>query len=150
MRVKSVIVALTYLLVAVIAIFLVFGPGYKWKAWYFRQEWKRIASSDELRTWAMELIHNGTKSEEEYYHRFSRTARTLPNVLLRHSDGAPNAVYIFREGKPERDYVVVSWGGGFGHWGLKIGSEAFVPKSDGSEFYNIPWCPGIYIWHELQ
>ncbi|MFO0916219.1 MAG: hypothetical protein U0795_24890 [Pirellulales bacterium] len=98
----------------------------------------------------MDLIRRAGPAEEYYYERFAKNPRELPVFLTKHSDGIPSNICVIREGSPGRDHVVVTWGGGFGHWGLKIGGETYRPEADGSEFYNVEWCAGIYVWHELQ
>lgn len=49
--------------------------------------------------------------------------------------------------------VRITWGGGFGHWGIEIGMpDMMIPSSDPRQFgeYRIPIQPGMYAWHELQ
>lgn len=49
--------------------------------------------------------------------------------------------------------VRLTWGGGFGHWGIEIGMpDMMIPPSDMRPFgeYRIPIQHGMYAWHELQ
>jgi hypothetical protein len=49
--------------------------------------------------------------------------------------------------------VRLTWGGGFGHWGIEIGMpDMMIPPSDMRQYgeYRIPIQPGVYAWHELQ
>ena len=43
--------------------------------------------------------------------------------------------------------VFIVWGGGFGHWGLKIGDPSTY-LNDGN--YNLMWTTNIYVWHQTQ
>jgi hypothetical protein len=49
--------------------------------------------------------------------------------------------------------VRLTWGGGFGHWGVEIGMQDMrTPPSDFSRFgeYRLSVQPGMYVWLELQ
>jgi hypothetical protein len=39
------------------------------------------------------------------------------------------------------------WGGGFGHWGIDVGSPTFKVPDDTTNDY-VMWIPGVYFWEE--
>ena len=67
-----------------------------------------------------------------------------------------------------RPMIRLTWGGGFGHWGLVVGDKDMeIPETQertGQEYgppdrpqvvyapgeYRLPLAPGAYIWYELQ
>jgi hypothetical protein len=58
--------------------------------------------------------------------------------------GSPEFVEV-SSGGGGGPYVEITFGGGFGHWGIDAGYPGLVlPAND--EFYTLPWKPGIYFW----
>jgi hypothetical protein len=55
----------------------------------------------------------------------------------------PRRIWINDKPQP---HVGIGYGGGFGHWGLVIGSTNFVPETN-LYFCIIMWEPGIYAIH---
>ena len=46
--------------------------------------------------------------------------------------------------------VWIVWGGGFGHWGIRVGSLAFKATDRYDDNYYVEWQPGIYFWAETH
>lgn len=74
--------------------------------------------------------------------------KAVPPFLSRTSDGPPASLTVEPGQNGGEPYVCVYWGGGFGHWGLKIGSPSFRAPDDGD--YQLEWEPGVYVWHDIQ
>jgi hypothetical protein len=48
-----------------------------------------------------------------------------------------------------QDSLTIGWGGGFGHWGLFVGTTN-SPLPDNPNIYWIEWAPGVQAFHDLQ
>ena len=136
----------------------ILGPGYKWKTRSFLKQVSESTDPESLRQWAIQLLDSSTDSYQVLYVwgagpplPDSTSAKVdssslFPTELLKHPHG-PNDAYAIRRGSPANDHVQVTWGGGFGHWGLKIGRLEYVPDNGD---YCLKWVDGIYVWHDLQ
>ncbi len=89
---------------------------------------------------------------------------TWPPTITRLNPGYVD-VGKTEDGQPK---IRLTWGGGFGHWGIEIGPEDMeVPQTlerKGQEFgppdhrytvydtgeYRLPFAPGAYVWYEIQ
>ncbi len=116
MRGRTLIVILTGVIICSDLVFFAKGPSYKWKLSAFHKEWMRIGSTDELRAWPLDLIEFRDKTEDFYYNRYSKNQPEMPGFLSKHSDGLPSYITIIRDDNPSLDRVIVTWGGGLGHW----------------------------------
>jgi len=121
-----------------------YSPGYKPFTYGFRERMRSKADIEDIRDW----LKRRDKREP--------TGDTVRYI----SYGWPKSVKVLKpryvnldldeNGNPK---VRLTWGGGFGHWGVEIGMEDVeTPPSDFSQFgeYRLPLEPGVYIWHELQ
>lgn len=73
----------------------------------------------------------------------------LPSGFDRINDGLPNEVIYMPASEASPSHLWLIWGGGFGHWGLKIGGADLELESN-SENHYIPWGKGTFFWHEIQ
>lgn len=84
--------------------------------------------------------------------------RDLPNSTeVKREDVLPLLDGFFSEQRPlvfvygddrKHDQILVTWGGGFGHYGLAIGTEESQPKSD--DFIYLMWVPGVFVFHSSR
>jgi hypothetical protein len=116
-------------------------PGYMSKTSSFRDELQQSVSPDELREWAMMQVGRS--------HGSRIRLEAAPALLCATRDGVPSYVSVEPGDNVEEPYVLAVWGGGFGHWGLKVGSPSFRVIHDKTNHY-VEWEPGIYCWHEIQ
>lgn len=94
---------------------------------------------EELRSWALELIHNRAPKKE--------VLDTMPSSIRNLYADPPEDAWI------DGSSVNVIWGGGFFHWGFYIGStnETRPFMSENKEYpYNFEWRPGIYYTREAN
>jgi hypothetical protein len=54
----------------------------------------------------------------------------------------PNAVFY----RPSDGVLQLTYGGGFGWWGLSVGPPGTKPYGG----YTIPLEAGVWVWHEIQ
>jgi hypothetical protein len=131
--------------VVAVALFLAWvvltGPGYLSKTQEFRNELRQSVSPSELQEWAMTEIARADGQSVEL--------RTAPSFLRVIRDGPPSYLVVKPGQESGEPYVLVAWGGGFGHWGLKAGSSSFRAIDDASN-YHLEWEPGLYAWHEIR
>jgi hypothetical protein len=58
-------------------------------------------------------------------------------------------VFVSLRSKEEGKTVYVTWGGGFGHWGLTVGDKNFIIHDDKSNrAHYVPWIPGVYFFKD--
>ncbi len=119
-------------------------PGYKPFTYGFRDRIRSRADVEDIRDWLK------TVSKEDCIGDFGR----LPYSKLSESLKALNPKYaVFCTGENGNPKVRLTWGSGFGHWGVEIGMEDMeIPPSDLSQYgeYRLPLEPGVYVWHEIQ
>ena len=137
----------------------ILGPSYKWKTRSFLRDVSESTDPNSLRRWAIQLLESSTESRQVLYEWGAgptlpdgtsakvEPSNLFPDELLKHPHG-PNYAYAIRRGSYSDDHVEVTWGGGFGHWGLKIGRLEYAPTDAGN--YYLKWVDGIYVWHDLQ
>jgi hypothetical protein len=121
-------------------------PIYVTRTPLFAADVKKAISSEDLQKWAIEMVKQvnaKTNSDVE----IQRELVPMPIREL-NSQGSPFQWATFHpadEGK--EPYLTLWWGGGFGHWGVDVGSESFRISED-DDNYVIEWKPGVYFWHQ--
>ncbi len=117
------------------------GPGYKWKAQSFFNQIQKSTTTETLQDWAVAQIAEADGQRVEM--------DDVPPFIVAANDGPPKYVYVASTEYSAEPHIHAIWGGGFGHWGLKIGSPTFRAVDDARN-YHIEWKPGVYVWHEIQ
>jgi len=129
-------------LVALGLLWVVVMPrGYIRKAEAFHQDVQHSISEAQLRDWALDEIAAASGGRVE--------VSATPDFLNATRSGPPSYVVVEPGDSTHQPYVHVYWGGGFGHWGLKVGSTSFRAVDDARN-HHIEWKPGLYVWHEIQ
>ena len=131
-------IAVVILLAILFVGFLAIGPGHRRKARSFAKQVQQTAAATQIQDWALGQIElaEGGRMELD----------SLPSFLDMPNDGLPNYAHV--EPNSGQPYLVAQWGGGFGHWGLLVGSQSL--KYPIEDHFHIEWAPGVYIWHEIQ
>jgi hypothetical protein len=149
-RVGIVVVAV-FLAMAIVAV-LSWKPIYKTRIPRLAEDVKKAANPSELQHWAMSIMQEGTQSN---WFEISKI-RIPVGIGTLASDGSP-LQQAFCEGvSNEHRTVLLVWGGGFGHWGILIGSPSFRIGSPsyrvdhGDDNYYVEWKPGLYFWHQTH
>jgi hypothetical protein len=57
-------------------------------------------------------------------------------------------VYVYVD--PAEKSTTLTWGGGFGHWGIVVGRPTLPMPPPPQPGYNRLLEPGAYVWHEYQ
>jgi len=114
------------------------GPDYKEDTRRFLERIKRKHLPYELERWArglLEMHQNDTRV-------FSVPHQEVPPFVLKLDPPLEPIVVVF-----PRSYVMVDWGGGFGHWGLFLAEKS--PPSN-PKLYTVEWEAGIHAYHTVQ
>jgi hypothetical protein len=126
-----------------ICILLVFGtigcrPVYETRIPKFAEDVKKVVDSSELQEWAVKVL-----AEQKSDAREIPRENVPASIRDLSSQGSP-----FQWAAREQNCVRLVWGGGFGHWGILVGTPSFRPAQDGN--YFIEWKSGIYFWHQTR
>ena len=95
-----------------------------------------------LQMWATNTLAQHARGDipvseiPDYVRRITRQSPAV-SVSSAGDDGARSCVWIV-------------YGGGFGHWGLKVGGPDFRVPADTDWSYYIEWKPGIYFWTQTK
>jgi len=116
---------------------LVYSPGSNLEIFVrgFRDRLTDDVDLAELRRWHSEQTSSPPPSD------FMLPTSDLPADVqcLR-----PNTVFR------DRDTVHISWGSGFGHWGVTITPTGASLENDASYAVVLQAAPAIYVWHDQQ
>lgn len=123
--------------------FLAFGitscrPIYETRLPKFAEDVKKTIDASDLQKWATTVLGEQSSDTSEL------SKESVPaSIRELSSQGSP-----FQWATLEQDCVRLGWGGGFGHWGILVGSVSFRAPDD--DAYYIEWKPGVYFWHETH
>lgn len=113
-------------------------PSYETQLPKFAEDVKGAANPTNLQNWAIDFLKTNAGSQ------FIDKTNVPLYIRNLNSQGSP-----FQWAFCNSNYVSLVWGGGFGHWGIDVGSQSF--KADDTNWnYYIEWKPGIYFWHETH
>jgi hypothetical protein len=112
---------------------------------------KRVVNPSELQQWAMAILRqpNATNYPDGMLPR----DKVLPSIRNLQSGGESfedAEVHLDTSKSPENRSIWIVWGGGFGHWGITVGSPAFKVTDRYDDNYYVEWQPGIYFWAETH
>lgn len=120
------------LLMPILALIAGCGRGYMKQTEEFAAQVKSMVNPDELQSWATNIL--------------SKTPITNKGTVDVKQEDIPKYVRgIYKDEPPEfvevvsddtSSYVLIAYGGGFGHWGLYVGYPSFTEKSD-QNFYVV-------------
>lgn len=121
-----------------------YSPGYKPFTSGFADRIKSKADIEAIRNWLKMLAKERCTGEaaDLSFGGYPKSVKVLKPRYVR--------LDLDENGSPK---VRLTWGGGFGHWGVEIrAQDTKIPPSDFSQFgeYRLPVQPGVYAWHELQ
>ena len=113
------------------------------------EDTKKAVDPSELQRWAVTVLRDTPESEsvttgvpEEKIAVSIRNLRTngmaFEMVGCNSEDSAD----------PQERSVCIWWGGGFGHWGIRVGAPTFKVDPASEDNAYIEWRPGIYFWRE--
>src|ERR1700704_5581203 len=104
-------------LVIAVTAFVGCKPIYKTRTPRFAEDVKKVADASDLQQWAISILSetNQMDAVEISKERVPSGIRTLI------SDGSPLQDVMCDSGSTQNRSVWLVWGGGFGHWGIRIG-----------------------------
>jgi hypothetical protein len=111
---------------------------------------KKTINPSELQLWAVTILHEPqpTNSDFEYPRN-----KVLPSIQNLKSSGFEFEMVNCdsADSVPDQERSVwIVWGGGLGHWGIRVGSPAFKINNAVDDNYYVEWKPGIYFWGETH
>lgn len=142
MIVIGVLLLICLLLVLGFILFSASEPGYIAFTNEFAQQMEENADIAAIRAWVNGLPN---RDDDVYFLDKSEWPECVKGLLPMHV-----GVSAYDN---DGNMVRLTWGGGFGHWGLVVGPEIMeTPKSDVSQYgeYRVPLEPGAYLFHEVQ
>ena len=139
------VIALVVLVCAITTIVLTWKPIYETRLPRFASAVKQVIDPSELQKWAVITLSKANSDSSEL--PLQEVPEPLRNLR---SDGCQieYAFYAIAT-SPKDSYIVLMWGGGFGHWGIDVGDPSFDEPEDNNAFY-IKWAPGVYFWEETK
>ncbi len=114
-------------------------PDYKEQTRQFLERARRTQKPDRILAWGLEILeaHKNGKGG------FELPSDELPSFIksLDPDSGEPRVWGVVNSN------LMIDWGGGFGHWGLRVeGGQTQSP----CYLYTIDWVPGLKAYHSLQ
>lgn len=113
------------------------GCGARYRTERFAYRVKSTVNPDELQAWATNLL-DSTNSKTGII-----PAKDLPPFLHKIYNDDPEFGCVNGSGG-SNEFVSITFGGGFGHWGLFVGRPSFKRESLGDVFL-MKWRPGVYF-----
>jgi hypothetical protein len=107
---------------------------------------KKVVNPAELQQWAVNVLQAETTNYPSG--EFPRGS-VPPEIRNLQSGGDPFGdveVDSADSQTPEGRTVWIVWGGGFGHWGIRVGPPSFKAGNRYDDNYYVEWKPGIYFW----
>jgi hypothetical protein len=132
-------------LCVILLVFILAGcePIYKTRLPKFAEDVKKTVNPTDLQNWALKTLHAHSTDSNAWEMAKEEIPASIRNL---NSQGSP---FQWANLDSPANNIWLVWGGGFGHWGIRVGSQTFKPDfSDGN--YYIEWQPGIYFWHEAK
>jgi len=111
---------------------------------------KKTVNPDEFQKWAQSILQEASLTNSSGDIPRNQVPVYIQNL---YTNGGPFESAEFTTDKsvpPEQRSVWIVWGGGFGHWGIRIGPPSFRIDLNNDENYYTEWKPGIYFWCETH
>jgi hypothetical protein len=112
---------------------------------------KKVVNPGELQQWAMTILQE-TETTNYPDGEFPRD-KVLPGIRNLQSGGSSFEMVLadsVGSVPPGNRSVWIVWGGGFGHWGIRVGPPTFKVAKKYDDNYYVLWKPGIYFWCETH
>ncbi|HTV41427.1 MAG TPA: hypothetical protein VMF08_12670 [Candidatus Sulfotelmatobacter sp.] len=112
---------------------------------------KKVVNPSELQKWAMAVLQE-TETTNYPDGQFPRdkVLASIQNLQSRGDFFDDVEVNDDKSTPPGSRSVWIVWGGGFGHWGIRVGSPTFKVTDRYDDNYYVNWEPGIYFWAETH
>ena len=117
-------------------------PVYVSKTKEFSAQIKAKLDPAKLQAWALKVLPQHINDNEV-------PLSEVPEEVKTCFDPPPAVLLAGWEGIPEQA-LMISWGSGFGHWGIVVGSKSFPMPRDTDRNYYVPWVPGVFFYHQKK
>ena len=111
---------------------------------------KKSVDPMELQRWAMTILAEPQQTNSDFEIPRDKVLASIQDLK---SSGLlfEDVTCDSAESVAAKDRTVwITWGGGFGHWGIRVGSPTFKVTPTNDDNYYIEWKPGIYFWCETH
>ena len=142
-------------LVLVLGVFTtaIFGwkPIYKTRTPEFAAAVKSVQDPAELQTWAMTILREAKESGTSPKIPTSKVPENLRKLSITEWGEIEDVIYdAGSTGSGQNATIWLTWGGGFGHWGLIIcQGKPQLEDTQGLHAVVTPLSDGVFIWEEL-
>ena len=109
------------------------GCGSKNRLQGFAETVKSKVSATDFSNWATNALASGNTSE-------IGTSGPLHDLIH-----AAEYTRVIEDGHSHERIALICYGGGFGHWGVAVGSSNYSCHLGN---YRVPWTNGIWFWSE--
>jgi hypothetical protein len=116
------------------------GRGYIKRMEQFEAQVKQAVNPDELQQWATNCIASTKQSGDT-----ELDPRKAPGYIKKIYNDDPEMVWVHKGSSVQDSYIEITYGSGFGHWGLFIGDPSFTLKG-AKNLYVVQWKSGIYFF----
>lgn len=112
------------------------------------EDTKKSVDPIQLQNWAVNVLQGPSPTNSDYD---EIPVETAP-ASVQHLEPFPieDITDDAESHSPQNGSVWITWGGPFGHWGMRIGSPAFKVNPVNDDNYYMEWQPGIYFWCETH
>jgi len=83
----------------------------------FQKKAKQSVSPEEIRDWAAPLLQRKDPKYQNHPEDTLIEIADMPMFLKSIEAGGPETAFLCYEDDGKKSYIIVAWGGGFGHWG---------------------------------
>jgi hypothetical protein len=114
----------------------------------FSNQVKKEINASELQQWAITMLHQAPVDANK---DIMIPADQLPaSIRTLRSRGLEIEMAHYDDYSSPENNIWLEWGGGWRHWGIRVGPESYkIPNGDPNNKY-LEWKPGLYFFVETQ
>lgn len=128
-------------LIRQLAIRVASGEDYQAKTRQLLSQLKEVITTSQLKAWAIQTLDDYNAGRISEFVSLTRVPKPIINLYTNHLP----TVTIMPSDATAQSFVWVDWGGGWGHWGIMLGLDEFLPPEEG--FYLVRLDLGIFVYH---
>ena len=96
-----------------------------------------------LQEWAVPVIAG-------HKNGFEVPIEEVPDFLKKIDGGGPTSAFVSTWSTANGRSLVITWGDGFGHWGIVVGNKDFVMSGDNTFTHVSKWVQGVYFFNQTK
>lgn len=97
----------------------------------------------ELQKWAVSVLAQSSRPADSELEK-AEIPQRLHRLYESRWQYGPYVGLAEADAHSSERYLLVYWGGGFGHWGFLAGAPSF--KTSDPFYYVVEWIPGVYFF----